>query len=375
MRASAATRRHWLIVLPNWVGDVVMATPMIRRMRERCPDDRLTLLVRHHLRPLVTGCPWADRVLTWRRPAAPALTTTARRRDRALVARLRRQEIHGAVILPNSFRAAAMMRLADIPARVGYDRQLRGRLLTDRLPPPRDAQGRLEPVSAVDYYLELVRLTGGTLPDHPPDRRPRLFTRAWEDERVWPLINRAMRDAGLCPPLGHRPLVLLNPGASKPAKRWPAERFAAVGDELTARGAVVAVNGAPSERPILDHVINAAQRPVLDLARHGMTLGKLKSVIRHTALLITNDTGTRHIAAALDTPMVSLFGPTDPRWARVPGIIETQLVGPCDRPGSAAVKGDRTHPSLLELSVERVVDAASSLLDQYHAPPASAAAG
>jgi len=352
-----------------------MAMPLLKRLRERCPDAELTVLVRHHLRPLLGGCPWPDRVISWRRPTRGGLTTNGRRSDAAVVARLRQQDIHGALILPNSFRSAAMMRLADIPARVGYARQLRGWLLTDSLKAPRDERGRLKPVSAVDYYLELVRMTGGIRPDHEPDRRPRLFTRPREDERIWALIDRAMRDAGLCPPLGDRPLVLLNPGASKPAKRWPAERFAAVGDALTGDGAVVAVNGSPGERDILDRVTAAARGPILDLSRQGMTLARLKSVIRHTALLITNDTGTRHIAAALDTPMVSLFGPTDPRWARIPGIIETQLVGPCDQRGGAALKGDTTHESLLALSVEQVAQAAQQVLQTSRAATRANAAG
>jgi len=375
MDRAAATYRHWLIVMPNWVGDVVMATPLLRRMRERSPDDELTVLVRHHLKPLLCDCPWVDRILTWRRPAPDHLTTSHRRSDRALVARLRAADIHGALILPNSFRAAAMMKLADIPARVGYGRQLRSWMLTDRLAPPRDERGRLAPTSAVDYYLELVRLTGGTLPDHEPDRRPRIFTKPRHDEQVWSLINAAMHQVGLCTPLGHRPLVLLNPGASKPAKRWPAERFGAVGDALARQGAVVAVNGAPSERDTLDAVISSMAEPALDLSRHGMTLRQLKSVMRHAALLVTNDTGTRHIAAALGVPMVSLFGPTDPRWADVPGIIESQQIGPCDTPGSQALKGETTHESLLKVSVEQVAVAAADLLDQHHTPRRATVAG
>ena len=325
MNEPVPTPQRLLIVLPSWVGDAAMATPTLRSLRELYPDSRITWMLKDYVRPVIDGCPWYDRLLVARprkRPQEPA-ERRSHRRPPGLVARLRRRRFEAAVLLPNSFRSALLVSTAGIPRRIGYDRDSRGLLLTDRLLPMR-RKGKYVPVSAVDYYLGLARYLGSA----SPDRRLRLFTRPKDDARADHLI----REHGI--ETDSRPLVLLNPGAATKGRRklWPAARFAALADALMDQhGVAVALCGSPSERTILDAVHDSAKQRLIDLPRLGCDLTLLKSIMRRSALVVTNDTGARHLAAGLDVPVISLFGPTDPRWTQLAYERERTIQSPDGR--------------------------------------------
>lgn len=314
--AQSTPIRRLLVVMPTWLGDCVMATPTIHALRELYPEAHLAVLVGRAMRPVVDDCPWIDRVLTVRKRREGR--GDRRRRTVALSRRLSRGRFDAAVLLPNSFRSAMIVTMAGIPRRIGYDRDGRGFMLTDRLIPRRKPGGEFLPVPTRDYYLGLARYLGAA----DPDPTMRLFTSEADDAAADALLRRAGYE-----PAGGRPLVLLNPGASKPEKRWPAERFAALADRLAeGHGAAVAVTGAPKERDVMDGVIRAAKATVLDLPAHGLDLTLLKSVVKRASLLVTNDTGPRHLAAAFDTPVVTLFGPTPPEWTEIGFEHERQVV-------------------------------------------------
>lgn len=311
VQSPVSTPRRLLVVLPSWVGDAAMATPALRALRELYPESRITYLLREYVRPVIDGAPWHDRLIVVRPRKAKADRPAnggpprPRGRRRGLVARLRRREFDAAVLLPNSFRSALLVSSAGIRRRIGYDRDGRGLLLTDRLLPMR-RKGRYVPVPAVDYYLGLARYLGAPA----SDRRLRLFTRPADDARANVMLRSTGADGG-------RPLVVLNPGAATKgrSKLWPAARFAAIADHLVDRhGAAIAVSGSAKERPLLDAVHRAARHQLIDLPAAGCDLTLLKSVLSRSALLVTNDTGARHIAAGVGARVVSLFGPTDPRW-------------------------------------------------------------
>ena len=135
-----------------------------------------------------------------------------------------------------------------------------------------------------------------------------------------------------------RPLVVISPGANYgDAKIWQPDRFAAVADRCADElDAVVAIAGAPHEREILDRVVAAAKTPMLDLSKLGVDLALFKSVVRRSRLVVTNDTGPRHVAAALGVPVVTIFGPTDPAWTDIGFQSERQVrvdvfCGPCQK--------------------------------------------
>jgi heptosyltransferase-2 len=325
------TARRIVVFLPNWVGDVVMATPTLRALRRYFAEAHIACVLRWYVRPIVDASPWHDRLLIARRPPREG----SARRSGSLVRRLRRGRFDLAVLLTNSFRSGLTVRLAAVPRRIGYARQWRGPLLTDRLQPLRH-HGRYTPVSAVDYYLAVAQRLGADI----ADARPQLHTRPTDDRRAEALLARVA---------GQGPVVMLNPGAATKgqAKLWPAERFAAVADYLVDHhGATVLVNGSPAERPQLEAVRAAARRDLVILADHGSDLRLLKSLCRRCDLMVSNDTGGRHVAVAMGVPTVSLFGPTDPQWARY------------DVPHETIIRSAEDDCAMTGIDVSTVIDAA-----------------
>jgi heptosyltransferase II len=283
-----------VVFLPSWVGDAVMATPALRALRGELPETWLLGVMRPGLDELLAGTPWLNEMLVDDLRGLLGPWRVARQ--------IRRFEPQMGVLLPNSFRSALALRLSGTPVRAGYNRDGRGMLLTHRITPP----DRARPLPAVRYYIDLMSAALGT-----SDIDPRLELATTDEERQ--AADALLHDL-------NGPYVLLNPGANRADKRWPAERFAAVGDALAKRhGLHVVVNASPRERDVAERIIAASRvGGAANLAERGVTLGSLKAVIERAAILITNDTGPRHIAAALGTPVVTLFGPTDHRWTTLP---------------------------------------------------------
>jgi len=346
--SEAPHPEHVVVVMPTWLGDCVMATPMLRALRGHWPDAELLAAARPAVAPILEHLPAVTRCvgIAARRKEGGGMAAAAKT--------LRAMDADAVILLPNSFRWAAVARLARVPRRIGYARDGRGWLLTDRLAPPRDGRA-FTPVPARDYYLAIAERLGARVGD-------RSLELGWcgdDDDKA----AAVLASAGYTDEVD-RPLVVLNPGAQKASKRWPAERFAAVADALAADGAAVAVSGAPAERAVLDHVIEAARAAILDLPAAGLGLAALKPLLARTSLLITNDTGTRHIAAAVGTPVVSLFGPTSPAWTEIDFPLERIVEAPGDLdPGG---ESDRRSPSrtMAMIDTDRVVAAARGLLRQ-----------
>jgi heptosyltransferase-2 len=250
---------------------------------------------------VLAGCAWVDDIIAVDMKRIGGTVQAARR--------LRQARADAVLLLPNGLRSAVVAALGGARVRVGYKRAGRGPLLTHCLA---SLPGR-GPVGAIDYYATLAKFALGL--DHVDTRMELAIT---EGQRA---------EAGRLLKAVPRPFVVLCPGANRKAKRWPAERFAAVADELATRhGLAVVATGSPAEQSVVAAVIAATRTPVLNLIDRGVTLGGLKGVIAQARLMITNDTGPRHVAAALGTPTVSLFGPTDPRWTTIDSPCEKILV-------------------------------------------------
>jgi lipopolysaccharide heptosyltransferase II len=284
------------ILCPSWVGDTIMATPVLRAARLALPSARIVAGCRPGLEALLAGLPWIDAV---------AVAETKRLSGTLdVAARLRGERPEAVILLPNSFRAGLIGLLSRAPRRIGYRRSGRGRLLTHALDPP----PRRPPEPAINYYARLGAFALGL---EAIDRRPQLAVTDAERAEAGRLLQGVAR-----------PFALLCPGASKPQKRWPAERFARLAEALARRGIAAASAGSLAEAGIVAQVAAGARAPVADLVRLGLSLGALKGVVAEAAIVVTNDTGPRHIAAALGRPAVTLFGPTDPRWTTLEGAPE-----------------------------------------------------
>lgn len=295
--APLAGVERLLVVMPSWVGDVTMATPLLRALREALPRAAIATLTKPGLSPLLAGAPWIDE-----RFEAPM---RGLRGPWSGVGRARAFAADAVLLLPNSLRSG----LAALPLarrRIGYATQLRTWTLTHALAPPE----RRAPTPAVDYYAALGAFALGS---PVADRRIELFVS--EEDRLG--ADRVLDRLGR--------FLLVNPGANRIDKRWPIDRFAASAASIAdAHRLDVAVTGSRGERRLAAVVAEetarraGSERRVVDLAARGIGLGSLKGVLRRAVLLLTNDTGPRHLAAALGTPSIVLFGPTDHRWTTLP---------------------------------------------------------
>jgi heptosyltransferase-2 len=353
-----------LVVQPNWVGDAVMATPTLRALRELYPDAQISYLLRRYVKPVYVGMPWADKLITYR---------TGKTRAKAgkgpfdLAARLRAGKFDLAILLPNSFKSALICKMAGIDRIVGYDRDGRGFLLTDKLLPVKE-RGKFIPSPILKYYLGVAHYLGAK----HRDLRLQLFVTEPERREAQEVLLRSGLDADLERPAarGLPPLIVLNPGAQYgAAKCWLPEYFAQLGDKFIEElGATVMISAAPKERSIVDAIQRNMKHSAIDLARSGMTLGALKEIVRRSDLMVTNDTGPRHIAAAFDVPVVTVFGPTHPQWTEIYYAKERQVgvkvfCGPCQKKLCPL-----DHRCMTRVTPGMVYDASLQLLpDRQHA--------
>lgn len=343
-----------LVWLPNHAGDAIMATPALRALRCAWPGVRWVAVARPAGADLLAGGPWAENLIVDRSANRPRL---------AALARLRRQiaasGARAGILFPNSFRSAALARLGGVKPLAGYRRDGRGWLLSVALAPQRDDRGRRRPVPTIDYYLALAEALGA----QPRGRQMELPVSEADEAQARQRLSQAGLDDG-------RPLVMLNPGAAYgPSKLWPAERYAAVADELIRRHrAGIVINAAPNERDIANAVEAAmTETPGLNLAAGGNSLGLVKALARRCRLVITNDTGARHVAAAVGTAVVTLFGSTDPVWAQIDYPRERRLrhdvpCGPCQKKQCPLPPGPDHHLCMKRIAVDEVLEASEALL-------------
>ncbi|HWE01154.1 MAG TPA: lipopolysaccharide heptosyltransferase II [Tepidisphaeraceae bacterium] len=347
-----------LVVQPSWVGDAVMATPALRAVREHYPSAHISYLLRRYVKPLYSGMPWADQLITYR------TGKTKTRTGKGLfdvAARLRAGRFDLAILLTNSFKTALMCKMGNIPRVVGYDRDGRGFLLTDKLISTKD-NGRFVPTPIIKSYLGLARYLGS---EHR-DLGMQLFVTPAERREAEEVLARCGMNGAIHRPasLGKPPLILLNPGANYgAAKCWRAEYFAQLADRLIEQlHATVVISAAPKERDIVNAVKSQMKRSAIDLSDRGITLGSLKEIVRRCDLMISNDTGPRHIAAAMDVPVVTIFGPTFPEWTEIYYPKERQIsvkvfCGPCQKKVCPL-----DHRCMTQVTPAMVYDAAIDLL-------------
>lgn len=353
--------------MPSWVGDVVMATPALRLLRDARPNDEIHAILRPGLDALLDGAGLVNRLHTADSsgivgPIRLARATRLIRPDQAL-------------LLPNSFATALALRLARVPRRVGYDRDGRGLLLTERLAAPRDGSWSLVPAVRYYYHAAAAFLDPSLPPlDAPPCTS---LTHAplgdAEDSHLELGLTRAQTEAAdelRADAEITTPYAILNPGGNNDAKRWPAERFSALADHLERKHNLrVLINGSPGERALCEQIARDARTHPIALPALGPTLGSLKSIIKGARLMVTNDTGPRHIAAAFGVPLVSLFGPTDPRWTTIPTRLladgnpsETILIADPDLDPAMASNDDPDASRVDRITLESVIRAVDRLM-------------
>lgn len=343
-------RRIWLRA-PNWLGDFVMATASFARVRAAFPEAHVTVGLRPFLRPLLTGTDWFDAVVDT--PRGGGLRGLWRD-----VGAMREARYDLAIVLPNSPVTGLVPFLAGVPLRLGY-RQGRpflmnlGRSAVVRRRWFQKRQGpRRWPTPMPFYYRDLLDVLG--LP--PGDVHPQLAVP--DADRAW--IDEHLRSLGVPP--GQQLLQLVvgaNFGASK---LWMPERFAEVARHFQRRhGMRALVLVGPAEAELGEKI--AALGDALPLVKPVLPLDRLKALVQRAALVVTGDTGPRHLAVAFDRPTVCLMGPNDPNYTNY-CMEHTVLIrkdlpcSPCQR--KTCPLGH--HRCMRDITVDEVVAAGERLL-------------
>jgi lipopolysaccharide heptosyltransferase II len=279
-----------LVIGPNWVGDAVMCTPALANLRRGLPKAKIDLLVPDRVAALFEDHPHLDRVVIchnrqpWRTRLSQLLA-------------LRRYRYDLVLLLPNSFRAALFSYMVGAPLRVGYATDGRRWLLSHPV-----VATDLEPCHQIEAYLQLVAALGLAIVERLPTLAP---TQQGEMQaaQLWDT-----RGCG-----GEAPVIGICPGAAYgPAKRWWPARFAALADRLIASGGFrVVFFGSPDEVPLVQQICSHMTQQAVSLAGQDR-LDSFMALAARCAVMITNDSGSMHIANAVGVPVVALFGPTDP---------------------------------------------------------------
>lgn len=329
---APATWHHWAMSLPGRllvvrlgaIGDVVNALVFATALEEARPDLYLGWVVHPLAAPLVEGHPALDRVHVWRRDGGAREFTR-------LVRELRAERYDLAVDLQRIQKSALLARLAGAPRVLGFDRartkEASWLWTNERLAPRPGVRHRVE------EYLEVARHLGCAA------EAPRHLLPRDEAAEAWA--------AALLEELGAAPL-LLNLGASKPANRWAPERFGELARVLAAEGgAPPCLTGGPEDRAAAARALAASGPLVRDLVGH-TSLRQFAALARRARVFVGCDTGPMHLAAAVGTPVVALFGPADPARTGPYGAEHVVVRAPQGRMG--------------ELTLESVLDAVRARL-------------
>jgi len=287
------------VACPNWVGDVVMATPTFDCIRQNLPAARIIGLIRRYGRGVVEDAPWFDELIEIDDKTIGGIID--------LASHLRRLKPDLALILPNSFRSVLIARLGGARRIYGYRRNGREALMTGG-PAPLRSNGRFTPRPMIDYYMEICRWMNF---DTPLQSKPLLFCSDATLEKGARLIE----SYGIAP---DDMVIGINPGARfGSSKCWPPEHFARLAEMISQEwNCKIMLFIGPAEHDIGRQIVALSRAEIINTGVDKVDLALLKPLIQRCRLLFTNDTGPRHYAVAYDVPVVVIMGPTDPRYTQ-----------------------------------------------------------
>jgi heptosyltransferase-2 len=335
-----------LVWLPSPMGDAILCTPALRAVRRKFISANITFFGSRVVREVLSPSEFTD---SWLEQDDSGVFAAAKTLGNSNFSRV--------ILFKNSFGSALTSFLARVPVRVGYAREGRGLLLTEKLNPPVLPSGDYKPVSMVDYYLAVASRLGADVSD-------RSIELSFEPKNVEAVRMKL-------PLLFNRrgPLVILVPGAAAgTSKRWPAQRFAELADWLIENyeaAVVLSVAPNPDEKQIAGQISRAAPHKLINLADTPLSLGELKALYSTADLVICNDTGPRHIAIGLKRKVITLVGPNNPQWTD-PGYGDEIFIkgnapcAPCDKP----ICRQTSHFCMEAITVEMVCQAAAKVLDE-----------
>jgi len=285
-----------LVRTPNWLGDAILSTPAIHALREAFPKAELMAIAHRRVEEIFNKNPDLDYVFVY----DPEAEHRGFFQFLRFLSTLREKRVDSSIIFPLSFSSAWMVYLAGARERIGYSTEGRGFLLTKRIPlPPNFKRKHL-----LDSYLEIILSLG------IETRERRLFPPlSFEDEKK---AKTLLESEGI---KEDKTLIGINPGAKfGPAKRWFKERFILLGKEILHHfSGLIVVFGSSEERVLSEEIARSIGEKAISLA--GKTsLGTLAAIVKRCCLFISNDTGPMHLASAVGTPVIAIFGSTSSQW-------------------------------------------------------------
>jgi len=312
---NPGTQSSPILVVPYmWIGDFVRCHSVVKLLNARFPDRPVDVLSTTLCAPLTDYMPGLRRAIVVDLPRR----RIAVQNQLALARRLKRENYGSALVMPRTWKSALAPFLAAIPERTGFVGEMRFGLLNDL----RHGERRLPRM--VDRCAALALPPQAELPQAWP--LPELKVARAE-------IENWRRDQGLA--IDSRPVMVLAPGAVGPSKRWPASAYTALARRLIAEGFAVWVVGGPEEKSLAAEIIG--ETAARDLTGHDLRNAIL--ALAAAAVAVSNDSGLLHVAAALGTPAIGIFGPTSPwHWAPfnpLAAIIESKSkveCRPCHKP-------------------------------------------
>ena len=340
---DCVTRPRIVVWKLSALGDVILAVPSLRAVRRRFPEAHLGVVTNRAMHEVLASCPYVNEVLLY----DPSGRDRGLRRMLAFLARLRQEAFDWSLDLQNSRRTHWLAWLAGIPVRIGYDRKSAG-VLTRAVRLPNVV---LTPLA---HQFHLLRQAGFS----PEEDRLEL----WPSPRDERSAEQLLGD----PPPGPRSrLVGLHPGGSArwKTKRWPLGRWIQLCEALHARQYQLVVVGGPDEHELASAMIQALRAPVRMVIGRTSVM-ELACVIQRCGAFVAHDSASLHVAAAVGTPTVALFGPTDPRRHLPPQFSGRVLrrpvwCSPCYSRWCRTI----THACLEEISVNEVVRAVLELIE------------
>jgi heptosyltransferase-2 len=294
----------------NWVGDSVMTVPALRALRRVLPEAELTLAIRPGTQGLFADAEFVDKILVYDRRGLLSVMPQVRK--------WREGAFDLAILFQNAFEAALIPFLAGVPLRLGYATEARQPMLTHPVSLPDWRTTRHE----VFYYLYLItaleQLLFGTssICEQEPDAGLELSGSRKEE------ATRLLNSHGVT---SESKLVAICPGSiNSRAKRWPAEAYAALADLLIEDHSQVLLIGSKEEMDV-SHQVTTRMRHQATVLTGQTSLDQITAVLGLVDLIVTNDTGPAHVAAALGRPTLVIFGPTNPLTTR-PFSLQAEIL-------------------------------------------------
>jgi len=319
-----------------------MATPALKALRKKFANSEITFLANPIIKAALTPNEFCDKWLDQEKGTLRQAKS------------IKNGNYDCAILFKNSISCAISVLLGQVKERVGYDRDMRGFCLTKKMKPEKLSLRKYKPRAMMTYYLELLNCFG----IDESCTKMELSVSSKDIESAQEKLKGKLSE--------QKKLAVIVPGgAFGPSKCWPQNYYAELSDKIIEKyDCDLIVSVAPNEKEIADGICKLAKHELINLAQTPLTLGELKGLYSKADIVVSNDTGPRHFAVALDRKIVTLFGPNNPLWIDGKHPLEIQIVAdvPC-APCGEPICPQKKRLCMESITVEKVMKAVDKLMN------------